>query len=67
MYGLRPIEGAGRSYGAQMLADPSLDLGSPTDRHQQIDDWLQQMSLDSGLFGMERVLGEYHRNLGQLK
>jgi hypothetical protein len=65
LYSLRPIEGAGTSFGAHMPANPSVDLGNPSERHQQIDDWLQQMARDSGFLGMERVLEEYHKTIGR--
>lgn len=58
--GLTPIPDAGRSYGAHLLADPAHDLGSQAERRLQIDSWLQQIALDAGLRGMERLLVNYH-------
>ncbi len=41
-----------------MFVDPSLDLNDPFERHEQIDCWLNQLALDAGLLGMERVLAQ---------
>jgi hypothetical protein len=59
--GLTPIEGAGPSHGAQVLANPGLDLANPAERQTQLDDWLQQIALDAGLRGMESLLATYHQ------
>ena len=59
--GLTPIEGAGPSHGAQVLANPGLDLANPAERQTQLDDWLQQIALDAGLRGMESLLTAYHQ------
>jgi hypothetical protein len=59
--GLTPIEGAGPSHGAQVLANPGLDLANPAERQAQLDDWLQQIALDAGLRGMESLLTAYHQ------
>jgi len=53
---LRPVQGSGGSHGASLLADPTLDLADATDRHGQVDAWIQQIALDAGLRGMERLL-----------
>lgn len=58
--GLTSIEDAGVSHGARLLADPSIDLSSPSERRKQVDAWLIQIALDAGLRGMERVLEVYH-------
>jgi hypothetical protein len=58
--GLAPIEGAGPSHGAQVLAIPGLDLANPAERQMQLDDRLQQIALDAGLRGMESLLTAYH-------
>jgi hypothetical protein len=60
--GLTPIEDAGTSHGAHLLADPAHDLTVPIERELQIDSWLQQVAMDAGLRGMERLLVEYHRD-----
>ena len=54
--GLTPIPDAGTSLGANLVADPSLDLSASDDRQVQVDAWVQQIALDAGLRGMERVL-----------
>jgi hypothetical protein len=59
--GLVPIPGAGQSHGANLLANPTLDLADPRERELQLDDWLQQIALDAGLSGMESVLSSYHQ------
>lgn len=59
--GLAKIPGAGPSRGANLLANPTLDLAAPQDRKIQLDDWLQQIALDGGLRGMESLLGAYHQ------
>ncbi len=61
MQGLTPIENAGASHGAHVLANPGLDLANPPERHTQVDDWLQQIALDAGLRGMENLLAAYHQ------
>lgn len=59
--GLVPVEDAGLSHGAHVLANPGLDLSDPAERQSQLDDWLQQIALDAGLRGMENLLAAYHR------
>lgn len=54
--GLTAVPDAGTSYGANLLADPGVDQRDPAERRALIDSWLQQISLDAGLQGMERVL-----------
>ncbi len=58
--GLTQIPDAGTSHGANLLANPTLDLKDPAERHAQLDDWLQQIALDAGLSGMENLLTAYH-------
>lgn len=58
--GLAQIPDAGTSHGANLLANPTLDLKDPAERHAQLDDWLQQIALDAGLSGMEDLLTAYH-------
>lgn len=53
---LVPIPGAGMSHGAHMLGDPALDLSDPTERSEQVDRWLNQISADAGLRGMEELI-----------
>jgi hypothetical protein len=59
--GLTPIPDAGGSHGANLAADPSIDLHDPEGRTVQVDTWLQQIALDAGLRGMERLLEGFHR------
>ncbi|HUZ56287.1 MAG TPA: ATP-binding protein [Streptosporangiaceae bacterium] len=59
--GLAQIPDAGNSHGANLLANPTLDLADPGDRRSQLDDWLQQIALDAGLSGMENLLAAYHQ------
>lgn len=59
--GLTPIPDAGPSHGANLLANPTLDLAAAGDRQAQLDDWLQQIALDAGLSGMENLLDAYHQ------
>lgn len=54
--GLAPIPDAGTSHGANLVADPTLDLSDSHDRQIQVDAWVQQIALDAGLRGMEQVL-----------
>ena len=49
------ILGGGEFHGAHLLADPALDLSSPTDRAEQVDLWLSQFGSDAGLLGMENL------------
>jgi hypothetical protein len=58
--GLAPITDAGTSRGANLLADPGVDQHDPAERRALVDDWLQQISLDGGLRGMEKLLGQLH-------
>lgn len=55
-HGLTPIPGAGTSRGADLVADPALDLRNPSERSEQVNEWIEQISLDAGLSGMERQL-----------
>jgi hypothetical protein len=59
--GLAQIPDAGPSHGANLLANPTLDLAEPDERQAQLDDWLQQIALDAGLSGMEKLLDAYHQ------
>jgi hypothetical protein len=54
--GLTPVRDAGTSRGANLLADPGVDQSDPAERRALIDSWLQQISLDAGLLGMEQAL-----------
>ncbi|MFC0430040.1 helix-turn-helix domain-containing protein [Kutzneria buriramensis] len=60
MAGLNPIDGSGRSFGANLRAQPVLDLRDGADRHRQVDDWLVEMALDAGVTGMEALLDDLH-------
>ena len=57
---LTPIPDAGMSRGANLVANPSLDLHDPDERSTQVDRWLRQIALDAGLRGMDRVLERLH-------
>jgi hypothetical protein len=59
LHGLAPIPDAGFSGGANLYSDPSLDLRDPKERRQQAVTWLEQIALDAGLRGMERVIAEF--------
>lgn len=61
-YGLTPVQEAGSSHGASLIADPTLDLSDNLERQKQLDDWLIQIALDAGLVGMEPLLVEYHNS-----
>lgn len=54
--GLKPIPDAGISMGAHVLADPAIDLADPGERRIQVDRWLEQIALDAGLTGMQRII-----------
>ncbi|MGK3945144.1 helix-turn-helix domain-containing protein [Streptomyces sp. RP5T] len=54
--GLASVPNAGTSRGANLLADPGVDQRDPAERRTLVDSWLQQISLDAGLLGMEKVL-----------
>ncbi|WEO92656.1 hypothetical protein A6P39_000080 [Streptomyces sp. FXJ1.172] len=58
--GLTLVPDVGTSRGANLLADPGVDQHDPAERRALIDSWLQQISLDSGLLGMEKVLEQLH-------
>lgn len=58
--GLTPVREAGASRGANLLADPGVDQRDPAERRALIDNWLQQISLDAGLLGMEQALERFH-------
>ncbi|QNA72006.1 ATP-binding protein [Streptomyces sp. So13.3] len=58
--GLTPIPDAGTSHGANLLADPGVDQRDPGERRTLVDNWLQQISLDAGLRGMEQALVRVH-------
>ncbi len=62
MQGLTAIPDAGASRGANLSADPAIDLRDSDDRRAQVNSWMQQIALDAGLRGMERVLDAYHRD-----
>ena len=42
--------------GAHVLADPAIDLADPGERRAQVDRWLEQIALDAGLTGMQRIV-----------
>ena len=63
---LTVIPGAGPSHGANLLANPTLDLATSEERESQLDDWLQQIALDSGISGMEDLLVAYHEARSQM-
>ncbi|KOV69423.1 hypothetical protein ADL00_11545, partial [Streptomyces sp. AS58] len=58
--GLTPVRNAGTSRGANLLADPGVDQRGPAARRDLLDSWLQQISLDAGLLGMEQALERFH-------
>lgn len=58
--GLTLMPDAGTSRGANLLADPGIDQRDPAERRALIDSWLQQISLDAGLLGMEQALERLH-------
>jgi hypothetical protein len=58
--GLTPVPDAGTSRGANLLADPGIDQRDPAERRALIDSWLQQISMDAGLLGMEKALEQFH-------
>jgi hypothetical protein len=58
--GLTTIPDAGTSRGANLLADPGVDQRDSAERQALIDNWLQQISLDAGLLGMEKTLEQLH-------
>ncbi|MFI1169337.1 helix-turn-helix domain-containing protein [Streptomyces sp. NPDC020801] len=58
--GLTSVPDAGTSRGANLLADPGVDQRDVAERRALIDSWLQQISLDAGLLGMEKVLEQLH-------
>ena len=58
--GLTSVPDAGTSRGANLLADPGVDQRDAAERRALIDSWLQQISLDAGLLGMEKVLEQLH-------
>ncbi len=53
---LNPIPEAGNSYGADLMANPGLDVRDPEHRAEQVRHWLEQIALDAGLSGMQRIL-----------
>ncbi len=53
---VRPIPDAGASHGANLVADPALDLSNAKERQNQVDAWVEQIALDSGLQGMTSLL-----------
>ncbi|MGW3635611.1 hypothetical protein ACWD7F_36775 [Streptomyces sp. NPDC005122] len=58
--GLTLVPDAGTSRGASLLADAGVDQREPAERRALIDSWLQQISLDSVLLGMKKVLEQLH-------
>ncbi|WP_161789807.1 ATP-binding protein [Streptacidiphilus neutrinimicus] len=58
--GLTPFPDAGSSHGANLLADPGVDQRDQGERRTLVDNWLQQISLDAGLRGMEQALRRLH-------
>jgi hypothetical protein len=63
--GLVPIPNAGTSSGANLVADPSLDLSDPVERKEQIDSFLVHIGLDAGVTGMEGLLARYDHEARQ--
>lgn len=59
--GLRVIPNSGPSSGAQLIGDAVLDLQDKGNLNHQVDQWVNQLALDGGLDGMERLISEYHR------
>lgn len=55
---MTPIPGAGTSYGADVVANPALEPHESAQRYEQVDDWLEQIALDAGLSGMQRLLAQ---------
>ncbi|MFB8174126.1 hypothetical protein ACFC60_39870 [Kitasatospora purpeofusca] len=53
---LTAIRGAGTSHGAHLLADPARDLADPAQRWTQVLQWIEQIALDGGMTGAERLL-----------
>ena len=53
---LQRIRESSGSHGSHMLADPALDLSTPSDRAEQADRWLSQIGSDAGLLGMEDLI-----------
>ncbi len=61
MRGLTAVTDAGASHGANLVAQPALDLRNPVERHRQVDDWLVELALDAGYTGMGNLLDLYHQ------
>ena len=53
---LAVVPDAGTSHGAHLLSDPAHDLANPAQRWAQVLRWLEQIPLDGGLTGAERLL-----------
>jgi Putative DNA-binding domain len=63
--GLTQIPDAGPSHGANLLANPTLDLAAAGDRRAQLDDWLQQIALDAGSAGWRNCSTRTTRNTAE--
>jgi hypothetical protein len=59
--GLVGVAGAGDSYGASLLSNPTLDLSDARERIEQVENWMTQVALDAGLRGMEQLLSRMHQ------
>ena len=59
--GLVAVAGAGDSYGASLLSNPTLDLSDVRERIDQVENWMTQVALDAGLRGMEQLLSRMHQ------
>jgi hypothetical protein len=57
---LQRIRESSGSHGSHMLADPALDLSTPSDRAEQTNRWLSQIGSDAGLLGMENLIDQMH-------
>ncbi|MFG2918102.1 helix-turn-helix domain-containing protein [Kitasatospora sp. NPDC048298] len=53
---LTQVPGSGISHGAHLLSDPAHDLADPAQRWTQVLQWVEQITLDGGLTGAERLL-----------
>jgi hypothetical protein len=60
VFGLVSVAGAGDSYGASLLSNPTLDLSDARERIEQVESWMTQVALDAGLRGMEQLLSRIH-------
>jgi hypothetical protein len=53
---LTVIPDAGTSFGAHLLTDPALHLADPAQPWTQVRQWREQVALDAGPTGAERLL-----------